>query len=780
MKRVKSVSAVIVALAVVATGCSKDSARNAGAGTASIKVVPTTPATFVVRESVNQLSVTGAKPDTSLELFDASSRKVAGGKVDSQGSLLLREVPAGVGYQVRATGSRPEASKPLKVLAEKQSLPPRSFYSDQKLAEGFGYITTRDGTKLSVSVYLPGPADQGPYPTVVEYSGYSPSNPTKNLSKDLAKSLGVAPESLCGLSPVVCKTPDQPGSLLASAMGFAVVAVNMRGTGCSGGAYDYFERLQILDGYDIIETAAAQPWALNHKVGMVGLSYPGISQLFVAASQPPSLAAITPLSVYDDTARGLLAPGGIYNEGFTLQWVREVGEKAQPYGQAWSKKVADAGDATCADNQKLRLQNVDVAAKAKANPYYTNKVGDPLNPMLFAKNIKVPVFLTGAWQDEQTGGRFARLFTQFTNSPVTRFTAFNGAHADGLAPQVLSEWKAFLDIYVAGKITGVPEPLKKLAPQLLKAEFSVALTFPEDRWSSTEPFQQVKAQFEAEKPTRMIFESGGGEPSGGPVGRFEKRFASWPPEGTKATSRYLQPDGSLGTSKPPTAGGASQLAWDPSRGEKVTLPGKSTGDAFHAFPDYQWEQDPPGKAAVFETAALAADQVFTGPASADLWIRSTANDADVEVTVSEIRPDGKETYVSAGVQRASFRALTKDSTELDVNPSMYKATMKKLKPGEWTKIRVGVFPFAHIFRAGSKIRISVHTPGGDRPRWSWILADLPADTVFDVAHDAKHPSKIVLPLNDTVTGYPDDRPPCPSLRGQPCRDAMPYTNTPSE
>ena len=42
-------------------------------------------------------------------------------------------------------------------------------------------------------------------------------------------------------------------------LGYAVVDVNMRGTGCSGGAFDYFEPLQALDGYDVIETVARQP-----------------------------------------------------------------------------------------------------------------------------------------------------------------------------------------------------------------------------------------------------------------------------------------------------------------------------------------------------------------------------------------------------------------------------------------------------------------------------------------------------------------------------------------
>ena len=65
-------------------------------------------------------------------------------------------------------------------------------------------------------------------------------------------------------------------------MGFTVVDVNMRGTGCSGGAFDFFEPLQSLDGYDVVETVAHQPWVAHGKVGMMGISYGGISQLFTA------------------------------------------------------------------------------------------------------------------------------------------------------------------------------------------------------------------------------------------------------------------------------------------------------------------------------------------------------------------------------------------------------------------------------------------------------------------------------------------------------------------
>ena len=55
-----------------------------------------------------------------------------------------------------------------------------------------------------------------------------------------------------------CRRPERIAQV-AQALGFAVVDVNMRGTGCSGGAFDYFEALQGLDGYDVIETVAASP-----------------------------------------------------------------------------------------------------------------------------------------------------------------------------------------------------------------------------------------------------------------------------------------------------------------------------------------------------------------------------------------------------------------------------------------------------------------------------------------------------------------------------------------
>src|SRR5439155_16930210 len=188
----------------------------------------------------------------------------------------------------------------------------------------------------------------------------------------------------------------------ASILGFAVVDVNMRGTGCSGGAFDYFEPLQSLDGYDVIETVARQPWVLHHRVGMMGISYGGISQLFVAETRPPSLAAIAPLSVIGNTATTLY-PGGILNTGFALTFAKDRVHDAKPAsstgGQRWALNRIQHGDATCRANQALHGEAVDLIASINANRYYEPAVADPVSPITFVHRINVPAYVAYQWND---------------------------------------------------------------------------------------------------------------------------------------------------------------------------------------------------------------------------------------------------------------------------------------------------------------------------------------------------------------------------------------------
>ena len=118
-------------------------------------------------------------------------------------------------------------------------------------------------------------------------------------------------------------------------------------------------------------------------------------------------------------------------------------------GQGWASKRIAAGDETCHANQALRLQAPDVLREIRANAYRRGAATDALAPASFVHDIDVPVFLAGAWQDQETGSHFANMIGNFSPDIPMKVTLMNGVHQDSLAPAVLSEWIEFLDFYVA-------------------------------------------------------------------------------------------------------------------------------------------------------------------------------------------------------------------------------------------------------------------------------------------------------------------------------------------
>jgi uncharacterized protein len=696
--------------------------------------------------SVEEVYALGAPPRAGATLLDSSGKSVATKRVDSAGAVLFENVPPGRGYTVVATsdGSKSKSkskSNAVRVLGTRDH-PNAAFYERQTLEAGLNYIETRDGTLIAAMVRLPGPVEDGPYPTVIEYSGYDPANPD---------------------SP-------EPSTLIATALGYATVGVNVRGTGCSGGAFDVFETLQALDGYDAVETVAAQPWVAHGKVGMVGISYPGIMQLYVAGTTPPNLAAISPLSVIDDIYRATLYPGGILNTGFASTWAAERQEEAEPGGQEWAQKRIDDGDETCRDNQALRGQNHDLAEDIAANAFYTpGKRANAITPYEFVDRINVPVFLAGAWQDEQTGGHFPDMIDRFDSSPLVRFTLTNGTHSDSLGPAVITRLAEFLDLYVARRTPTVPDGVRGLAPVLYSTLMGVSgMELPPDRFRGLE-YEDARQQFEAEPAVRVLFENGGTAATGGPQPVFEASFASWPPPKTEATAWYFGPDGQL-TDDPPTAGtGADEYSPDPGARPETSLPGESVEAAWSALPPYTWEPLADGSAVAYASDPLATDTVMVGSGSVDLWVKSSAPDTDLQVTLTEVRPDGKETYVQSGWLRASHRALDAEaSSELRPRHTHEQADARPLPRGRFTEVRVELFPFGHVFRAGSRVRVSVAAPGGDRPRWRFGTLTSDEPVTNQIARSADQASRVVLPVVDDVE-VPAGSPPCPGLRGQPCR-----------
>ncbi len=703
---------------------------------ANATVEETVEASFELRPSVNQMHVLGATPGEELQLVDADGTALSG-TVDEAGSLLWRDIDAGT-YTVRSTAT-PAAVSAEATVTDVDDVPPQDFYSNQTIGEGFGYVTTRDLTTLSINVSLPG--GDGPFPTVVEYSGYAPSNPS-----------------------------DGTFAQLFNTLGYAYVGVNMRGTGCSGGSFEFFEPVQLTDGYDMIEAIAAQPWVLYNEVGMVGVSYPGISQLFVASTQPPSLAAITPLSVLDDSTRSTLYPGGILNTGFAGAWSAEREADAEPYGQGWEQEQVDAGDTECEANQFLRLQNTDASQLIEDNPYYVAEVADPIAPVSLVDQIEVPVFLAGAWQDEQTGGHFPAMLDDFTNTPHLYATMVNGSHTESISnPAIFERYVEFLELYVAKRTPNLGAA-SVVAPILTTSLTGVGgLTLPTgDRFAGME-YEQALAAYEAEDPIRILFEDGAAEdaPPGAPLPRYEASFDAWPLAEAELVSWFLQPDGRLSPEEVTGSAEPSSYVSDPNSVPATFYDGGSSG-IWAADVAYEWLPIPEGSGVAWMTEPLADDTVIIGFGSLDLWLRSSAEDTDLEVTITEVRPDGQEVYVQSGWLRASHRAL--DEAESRPNQPVHthlEADAAPLPAGEFSEMRVEIFPFGHAFRAGSQLRVTVDAPGGARPTWAFDTT-LPGGDTVEIAHDGDYPSKLVLQVVPGIE-VPEGTPACGALRSQPCR-----------
>ena len=84
--------------------------------------------------------------------------------------------------------------------------------------------------------------------------------------------------------------------------GYAVVMMDLRGTGRSQGCLDHLGPNDAKDLKTVVEWAASQPWS-NGRVGMTGHSYVGSTPMVAAAQNPRGLVTIVPsaglASMYD-------------------------------------------------------------------------------------------------------------------------------------------------------------------------------------------------------------------------------------------------------------------------------------------------------------------------------------------------------------------------------------------------------------------------------------------------------------------------------------------------
>jgi putative CocE/NonD family hydrolase len=202
-------------------------------------------------------------------------------------------------------------------------------------------------------------------------------------------------------------------------------------------------------------------------------------------------------------------------------------------------------------------------------------------------------------------------------------------------------------------------------------------------------------------------------------------FDSWPPSGYLPQRFHLQPGGGLDRTPPGPGGPPSRYRYDPADPTPAVGGVRMTRSSSGRVDNRKLEARP--DVLTYTTATLGADTEVIGEVSAEIWFRSSLPHADVFARLCDVDPGGRSRNVCDGLTRLS-------------------------DAGDLTRADVRLWPTAHRFKRGHRIRVQVSSgafpryarnPGtGEPPATATRL--LPADQ--EVYHDPAHPSAIILPV----------------------------------
>jgi uncharacterized protein len=256
-------------------------------------------------------------------------------------------------------------------------------------------VAMDDGVVLRADVFRP--AAPGRYPVLLSYGPY-------------AKGLAFQDGYPSAWQKMVADHPDVPhaSSNLYQNWevvdpekwvpdGYVCVRVDSRGCGRSPGFIDPFSPRETRDFHACIEWAGEQPWS-SGKVGLSGVSYYGINQWLVAATQPKHLAAMCIWEGAADGYRDMTHHGGILST-FWANWY-DMQVKTVQYGlgargprSRANPSLLVCGDETLSDAQLAANRGSfgdDILAHPLADDYHRERSAQ-------WDRITVPFLSAGNW-----------------------------------------------------------------------------------------------------------------------------------------------------------------------------------------------------------------------------------------------------------------------------------------------------------------------------------------------------------------------------------------------
>lgn len=541
----------------------------------------------------------------------------------------------------------------------------------------FGYVTMEDGVRLAYVVYLP--RTRGRFPTVLQYEPYEGG--------------GSGPRSWW-----------PAGMWLEN--GYAVVLANVRGSGCSQGVLDVFGPHEGPDGAAIVDWIGTQPWS-DRRVGMIGVSYPGFTQVLVAAQHPKFLRAITPSAVTASLYSEVIYPGGMLNVGFIAEWSLHD----QPVSEALGVKVRVGwGDRECESNYLAHPAPHNLL-QARAHPFF-DQWWQSRSLETYVGQVAVPAFISGTWQDNATESSGITELYERLRGPK-RLSMSPGGHtwvyATAALQQDLIRW---MDRWVKGARNGI----------------------------------------DGEPPVTIYWESKGFPP----VANWTTHYSSWPPPKAAMRTFWLTSAGVLSASAPANSPADA-------KGRSYTFPTgvELIGDntQFAVPPD-------PNGSLTWTSAPFDHDVAILGRVRVQFDAASQNPDTDFEVDLHDVYPNGDIQYLQRGLLRASLRAVDQDESTPDHVAHGYR-TPEYLVPGRIYQIQLSLPPLGAVLRKGHRLQLLILAPSPiPQPAWGLLPVNMPGqDTIYA---SARYPSEIVVP---TIPGASaaGPEPACGSLASQPCR-----------
>jgi putative CocE/NonD family hydrolase len=427
--------------------------------------------------------------------------------------------------------------------------------------------------------------------------------------------------------------------------GYAAIRVDMRGSGESEGLLHGEYLLQEQDdALEVIDWISKQSWC-SGPVGMMGKSWGGFNGLQVAARRPPALKCIiTVYSTDDRYADDIHYMGGCLLAE-NANWAFTM------FGQNGRPPDPILAGAAWHETWLARLENIQPWLIEWLRHQRRDRFWKHGSVCEDYSAIQCPVYAIGGWADPYTNP-VPRLLAGLT-APCKALVgpwghqyphqAFPGPDA-GFLQEALRWW----DHWLKGLDNGImDEPRYRVWMQ-----------------DSVPP-----APLHETRPGRWV-----AEPSW-PSPNIESRRMALNGEGLSETAGD---ETAIEISSPETIG-TSTLIWG------------NNGDGSPEEPVDQRPDD--ALSLTFDSAPLDQPLEILGAPVAELELAADHVSAFVAVRLTEVLPDGASALVSYGLLN-----LTHRNSHEEIEP---------LVPGERVRVRVQLNDIAHVFAAGSRVRVAL-------------------------------------------------------------------------